>query len=433
MNNLKLLHWNSNGLSNKTNELNALAKNLKIDIILISETPLKPSQIFKISNYHIYRTDLPPVRGSPAHGGTAVLVHRRIVHQQIKLPTKLQSTSIKIKVNNIEILISAIYKPPRQILDPNDLDIITKSSDWIVAAGDFNAKHPIWNSRKINPAGNILSKHLQKNDYAVFAPTTPTYYPFSQYHNPDVLDIALVRLPLFTQVFNINDLSSDHNPVMLEFNCTPITSTPPRPKRIINWLKYTELLRTQYTDPNPIIKNQSDIDTAINNFSSSIQSAIEASVYITKKVKASNYLPDEILNEIREKNRLRREWQLNRDPSIKRKLNSKTTFIRNILKTHRQDEWDKFLISLNSNDNSIYQLNKCLLSKRPATHPLMGPSGLVYSATEKSELFADALELQFTPNPGQDIYEVSKTVDQIKRTVISDSVFSPLQAKFKKS
>lgn len=50
----------------------------------------------------------------------------------------------------------------------------------------------------------------------------------------------------------------------------------------------------------------------------------------TKK-KIGNDLPDEILQEIQEKNQIRQEWQRNRDPATKQ-------FIKYILKPQKQDE-----------------------------------------------------------------------------------------------
>lgn len=40
---------------------------------------------------------------------------------------------------------------------------------------------------------------------------------------PDVLDIALVKLPqLLTEIYNLNDLSSDHNPILLQISDSPV-------------------------------------------------------------------------------------------------------------------------------------------------------------------------------------------------------------------
>ena len=112
MDNLKILFWNSNGINHKLDELRSLALTLKTDIILLNETHLKPSARLHIPNFFTYRNDLPPVRGSPAHGGTAVLVNRRIVHQPVTLNTTIQTSSILVQLNGHEVLISAVYKPP---------------------------------------------------------------------------------------------------------------------------------------------------------------------------------------------------------------------------------------------------------------------------------------------------------------------------------
>lgn len=101
MNNLKIIHWDSNGFSLKMNEHHALATKHKIDIILLSETHLKSTLILKLPNDHSYRTDLPPIRVSPARSSrTAVLVYRRITHILTKLKTSIQSTDISSKINN---------------------------------------------------------------------------------------------------------------------------------------------------------------------------------------------------------------------------------------------------------------------------------------------------------------------------------------------
>lgn len=103
---------------------------MNIDIILINETHLKPAHSLKLTNNHTYRSDLPSIRGSPAHCGMVVLVHRRIIHQLIPLKTNsIQSTSIKIKTNNIEVQISALYKSSNTKLDLKNVDIITKNAE----------------------------------------------------------------------------------------------------------------------------------------------------------------------------------------------------------------------------------------------------------------------------------------------------------------
>lgn len=75
---------------------------------------------------------------------------------------------------------------------------------------------------------------------------------------------------------------------------------------------------------------------------------------------------------------------------------------------------------MNHIGNSIYKINKYLLNKCPATHPLIDPSSLVFSARDKTELFADSLEAQFTLNPSSDLPDVNATMLNIQNYSIEN-------------
>eukprot|EP00102_Acyrthosiphon_pisum_P013028 XP_008182429.1 PREDICTED: RNA-directed DNA polymerase from mobile element jockey-like [Acyrthosiphon pisum] len=83
-----------------------------------------------------------------------------------------------------------------------------------------------------------------------------------------------------------------------------------------------------------------------------------------------------------------------------------------------------FLDTLNHNDGSVYKLNKSLLHKRPATHPLAGLNGLVFQAIEKAELIAYSLALQFTPNPRPLLPEVTEYIQHNLTESPSHNTFS---------
>lgn len=157
-NHLKIIHWNANDIKNKSIELLPSLNKENIDIAFISEIKLNPSAPLKMSNYIIYRT------GNPIHldtttvnDGMVILLHRQIVHRQIKLNISfnINATTIKISSHsNTRITcISSTYKSPQNILDPNDL----------------NVKNPLWIIRCVNPAGQVLYHHVQISDYVVIA------------------------------------------------------------------------------------------------------------------------------------------------------------------------------------------------------------------------------------------------------------------------
>jgi len=264
MNNLKILFWNSNGIRHKLDELRSFAFLLITEIILLNETHLPPNTKLHIPNFITYRNDLPPVCGSPAHGGPAVLTYQRIIHQLITLNTRIQTSSVLIQLNGHEVLVSAVYKPPGATLSSHDLDLLTQSAEWQISAGDFNAKHTLWYSHSTNAAGRVLFDYVQQSDYTITAPSSPTHFPTNARYRPDMIDIALVRIPYPTQIDNLNKLSSDHNPFLMETLCTPVSSCPPTTNRFINWTNYKTILSNL---PNPTERptnNSESIDLAID-------------------------------------------------------------------------------------------------------------------------------------------------------------------------
>ncbi|CAI6368935.1 unnamed protein product [Macrosiphum euphorbiae] len=218
----------------------------------------------------------------------------RLIQQPITLNTLIQTSSVLIQLNGHEVLVSAVYKPPGATLTSHDLDWLTQSAEWQISAGDFNAKHPLWYSHSTNAAGRVLFDHVQQSDYTITAPSSPTHFPTNARYRPDILDIALVRLPYPTQIDNLNELSSDHNPILLETLCTPVSSSPPTTNRFINWTKYKTILSNL---PNPTERpttNSESIDLAIDTLTKNIQHAIEASVFTPKHKNSSFLLPDYI-------------------------------------------------------------------------------------------------------------------------------------------
>lgn len=118
---------------------------------------------------------------------------------------------------------------------------------------------------------------------------------------------------------------------------------------------------------------------------------------------------------------------------IKTRLNAKTSFLRILLQDHKQDQWDKFLLTLflDPKQSYIYKLNRCLLNKHLNIHPLEGPNGLIFLATEKAELFADFLAQKFTVNPSNELPEVTSLARKIQIPTSLTSLLSPHQVRLK--
>jgi exonuclease III len=95
---LKVIAFNANGIGRQCHELRKQLQDLRIDVALFSETPLKPHERFYIQNYHFYRTDRYPER----KGGTAIAVRKGIPHRHVDLPTlvSVEAAGVCIPVGN---------------------------------------------------------------------------------------------------------------------------------------------------------------------------------------------------------------------------------------------------------------------------------------------------------------------------------------------
>ena len=92
------------------------------------------------------------------------------------------------------------------------------------------------------------------------------------------------------------------------------------------------------------------------------------------------------------KNRLRRQWQITRDPALKAEVNRLQRSVTRRLNEWRNDQWSATLESRGpiaveddqAGDESSYTIS-----------PMVTPGGIALSDAEKAEDFADNLEAQF--------------------------------------
>lgn len=82
--------------------------------------------------------------------------------------------------------------------------------------GDLNSKHTTWNCKTTNQNGRKLHKYLSNTSAIISSPDSPTYYPYDQNRNPDILDVILLKsIPLSIHQEPLFELDSDHLPVKI--------------------------------------------------------------------------------------------------------------------------------------------------------------------------------------------------------------------------
>ena len=109
--------------------------------------------------------------------------------------------------------------------------------------------------------------------------------------------------------------------------------------------------------------------------------------------------------------RLRRRWQVTRDPALKAEVNRLQRLVTRRLNEWRNDQWSATLDSLNPEDQSLWKLTKRVMIVLTPSPPLVTPWRLALSGSEKAEAIADSLEAQFQPVTVPSVPAVIETVD----------------------
>lgn len=122
--------------------------------------------------------------------------------------------------NGLELKLYATYLQPSKIISTREVNTILANETYpAMIVGDLNSKHPAWFSRTTNPNGLKLFSEMQKSDWIVNAPDSPTRFPTQANRNPDVLDILVCKnITCTLNQTPITALNSDHIPVLVELD-----------------------------------------------------------------------------------------------------------------------------------------------------------------------------------------------------------------------
>ncbi|GJQ77498.1 hypothetical protein Trydic_g20889 [Trypoxylus dichotomus] len=127
----------------------------------------------------------------------------------------METTAVHIHTKRGIIAPYAAYSSPQNDIEEADIDAVFNSHHPTILAGDLNSKHPQWNSKTLNRKGKQLKKISDERNLTVDAPTEDTHI-----HTPtgstDVLDLVILKCVATPYcIETINDLSSDHFPVIM--------------------------------------------------------------------------------------------------------------------------------------------------------------------------------------------------------------------------
>lgn len=391
--NLHICIWNATGVRNKKLELQDFITRHKIDIVLLSETHLRPTQDFKLRNMVGYRRDR-----QAQGGGTAIYLRRTLVHREVDLPQlqQLEATAVSVWTALGEITFVATYLRPAGQLIAQDLHNILAPNGKTFIGGDWNAKHPTWNSRVTNPRGLQLHQLEQDLDLEIWGPVDPTHTPALPNQHPDVLDIVITQgLGLDPQLVTVNDLSSHHDPVL---------ATLPRSNHLFNqrvhhennWPQFKRFLNNNIV-PTLEVQTPAQIDYAVDYLTKKLRKAHRlSSITIVEDYRNDEPLPP-LLEELRiQKNRVRKLWQRTRNPHYRRRVHRLERELKRRLLEWRTETWEDKMSSFLLQSRDEWRLVRNLRAEPAVKRPLQTAQGLTADPLTKAETFATTFEEQTT-------------------------------------
>ncbi|KAL1138214.1 hypothetical protein AAG570_009905 [Ranatra chinensis] len=208
----------------------------------------------------------------------------------------------------------------------------------------------------------------------------------------------------------LNDLSSDHSPVLLTTSLDPILKLPPPilTPGYTDWNYFAQSLDS-VIDLRVPLKTPEDLDEAVQGFTLAVQrTARTSSQSPTPKYNTQSInLPQHIRLLITHKRRARSKWS---------------------------DTYNSYIISLSTHDRSLWDSTKRLLRSHLTPSPLRHPdNSWARSDEDKAQLFANHLRSIFQPSPESDpihSHQVQEYLDSPLPLTLPPSPFSPSEVTY---
>jgi hypothetical protein len=143
---LRLAYWNADGVRGRKLEFEQFLSEHDVGTCLMNETHLESGSALRFANY------LPPNGPPDPGGGTAILVHQGIDHYAVPVSglQHLEATAIHLVLATRPVKLVAAYPSPTRPLFESDQSECLGGG---LMAGDLNAKHTDWNSRRTTARG----------------------------------------------------------------------------------------------------------------------------------------------------------------------------------------------------------------------------------------------------------------------------------------
>ena len=390
--NLRGLQWNADGINTKMAELNSLVEELDVDVILIQETKLtNKSKTPVLHGYTAVRQDRPNTE-FPG-GGLLTYVKQDMAFRKIggakNGSTEALSISIQQKVGKW-LDITNVYSPPRS--DERHIDWIPASKNCIIA-GDWNGHSGIWDPIQPEDAmGGKVVDYMLANDLICCNSGSHTRVSRATggVSTPDVT-LASKNLEEDIQWNTINDMGSDHLPIVFEITNEKTKTIPAPRKSTMRWKRkkadwsafeaeIEEKLEGTY-------RRKDGLHRRVENFNKILTNAGWAHVGKTQPKKKDRYLNPNIRSAINKRNKLRDEISSKRTEWIEA-----CQQVNQMIAESKEESWIEFLDELEDDPDTakVWRTIRSLSGSpdSPAPNEALVHNGkLITSPYKKADLF----------------------------------------------
>ena len=378
---LSILQLNTNGILNKTQEINQFIQTNHPDIVTLQETKLtKSNKTPNFPGYATIRTD----RQNKAGGGLITLVRNNITFTENKIPPNVTNDFIELQTITLHLSlkknlnISNLYIPPRDstqlsqtdedTLTTKCFDLLTSSPDSIIT-GDINAHSSLWFSPLSDHRGYHIEDLITNSNHLILNTNCPTRVPFNTNQQSTSPDITAISSDLFPRATweTFHGFSSDHLPILTHINTkTKFRNNQSRKSYTnynkANWTSFTEKIE-EIIDRNPPPSNPHTANSILTN------AILHADKHYIPKGKIQTHhipLPENIRSKITERNEKRKANS--KDPSLKNLNNT----IDKLILTHRSELWQKKINAEwdhKKNTHILWNTISALSGKKQANSP----------------------------------------------------------------
>lgn len=416
MSRFRVMHYNVNGLLGKKPLFDQLLKKYSPDIVAVNE--VKTKRKLKFKNYEVRNN----IRKHKKGGGVLMLVKKGIEFEDVN-PSIFENGNETVSVNLLledktKILFSAIYCPPDKQLNKRLIKDLVRINKNCIITGDLNAHRKETGSTKTDIRGRQLTEVINAHHLTMKNAGMQTYENFTT-GKTDHLDVVLGTQSIENKVGKIfigDKIGSDHFPILFDVNLKPMKITRTLPARFqfqkANWEKYKSELTKKAANYTGLTNTTSkaELENEVKTFTRNIISEAERNIPKRKeRTETSKPYPIDVINLIKEKSKVRREYQNTKDRDKKRELNRIEKKIKKRTKQLKKEAYDKEVHNIATSNPSTSRFwkeirrmkNEDDSAQTPPVKLNLEDKNEVKAVTEKEKCnkFAEYLESLFkTPN-----------------------------------